>query len=49
MFTLPLAGRSLRAVLVAAVLAALAASAAPQLPAADGDQAARKIAKQTHV
>ena len=48
MFTLPLAGRSLRAALVAAVLVALAAAAAPQLPTADTDQAARSV-KQTHV
>ena len=48
MFTLPHAGRSLRAVLVAAVLAALAVSVAPQ-PFADGsDQGARSV-KQTHV
>jgi ABC-type proline/glycine betaine transport system substrate-binding protein len=48
MFTLPLAGRSLRAVLVAAVVAVLAASAAPQLAATDSGEPVR-LAKQTHV
>jgi hypothetical protein len=48
MFSLPHAGRSLHAVLVAAVLVALAASAAPAPPAADSDQPSRFI-KQTHV
>lgn len=48
MFSLPHSGRSLHAVLVAAILVALAASAAPQPPAAGSDEVPRFV-KQTHV
>jgi hypothetical protein len=48
MFSLPHAGRSFRAVLVAAVLVAVTATAAPQLSAPDSDRAPQLVA-QIHV